>query len=542
MKLFRRLSAFTMVLALLLSMSLSVLAADYDAATVEDLFTAFGDTSGEDVNINVTADIDGEHYVVQAQEGINYSISSENGSTVGNVGFYGEGSVDVNTDVSGDLYAMEGAEVSVNGDVSGNVDAYNEGSVAVEGDVGGNVYAADGAEVTVGGNVADGVGAYFDSSVTVEGDVGGYISTQEGSSVTVGGDVADGVNAYLDSSVTVEGDVGGFVDAFDGGSVTVGGDVGDGVWVGSDSEVTVGGNVDGSVSAYGSANVTVDGDVSGTDGDPDSVDYSDPYGYSDGGMGVYADEEATVTVGGNVSGGDAYGSFAYGGTGVAASGNATVTVGGNVSGGNVTADPETETENWSMGGTAIQMSSTATVTVGGNASGGDTNGYDGVGGNGILVIYESGEEPGSVTVAGDVTSGAGEQEGSGIVLYNNSEAEAPEIVLGSCDTIEGYGFTEEELAQIKADIEANLTKNTVDTFLADVLWLVRNAQPGDEITVNAGFRQVITKTIIEAVRECEVTLIIKWRGGDDLVIDKTFTAEFEAEYIHLSEIAELLKK
>ena len=82
MKLFRRLSALTMVLALLLSLSISVFAADYDAANMDDMYTAFADGSGEDVNINLTSDVSGydpeigAYYGVSGQEGINYNIGS----------------------------------------------------------------------------------------------------------------------------------------------------------------------------------------------------------------------------------------------------------------------------------------------------------------------------------------------------------------------------------------------------------------------------------------------------------------------------------
>lgn len=492
MKLFRRFSALTMVLVLLLSLSISVWAVDYDAANIGDLDAAFSDTSGEDVNINLTADIDAGNVSYCLQEGITYNIGSETGNTVGNIGFGGEDStVVVDTEVNGDLFAYENADVTVTGNVNGFAQASGDSSLTVEGNVDGSVAANENADVTVGGNVTGYADAFGDSSVTVEGNVG------------------NGVYANGNSTLTVEG------------------------------------NVDNSVRATDDASVTVGGDVTGADGNPDDVDYSDPSGFSDGQPGIMADGNATVEVGGNVTGGDSYGTFGYAGSGMDVIGNATVTVDGNVTGGNVTADPSTVTDEYqSLGGTAIRMENTATVNVGGNVSGGSTNGSNGYAGNGVAIYASQEGEPGSVTVSGDVTTGSGEHDGSGIYLENDPEAdvEFPEISVGSADSIDGNGFTEEELEAIKSEIESSYTKvYTSEDFYTDVLCLIKNAKAGDEITVNFGYISSIPVSIIEAVRECDVTLVIQWAGGDNLVIDKGFTAELEGTVVELTKLADLLK-
>lgn len=144
-------------------------------------------------------------------------------------------------------------------------------------------------------------------------------------------------------------------------------------------------------------------------------------------------ENATVTVNGDVTGGDSMGTFGYGGDGVIAEDESTVTVNGNVTGGSVTADPTVQGEI-SLGGDAVCVESDATVTVNGNVTGGDTNGYGGIGGAGILLAAEEtmaepmaegpmAEEPmddsseapeatGSVTVDGTVSGGTGGENGT----------------------------------------------------------------------------------------------------------------------------------
>lgn len=81
-------------------------------------------------------------------------------------------------------------------------------------------------------------------------------------------------------------------------------------------------------------------------------------------------ENATVTVNGDVTGGDSMGTFGYGGDGVIAEDESTVTVNGNVTGGSVTADPTVQGEI-SLGGDAVCVESDATVTVNGNVTGGE---------------------------------------------------------------------------------------------------------------------------------------------------------------------------
>lgn len=612
MQTFRKLSAFIMVLALMLSMSISVFAANYDAATYEDLETAFADTSGEDVNINVTADIDANYYGLEGKEGITYNIGTENDSTLSNIGFVG-GTVVVDTDVEEYLFAYGDADVTVNGDVDGYVDVADEAQVAVEGDVqavgafmdatveiGGNVeesvYTTDNAAVSVegdatyvttngsstveiGGDVIDSVAAGDESSVTIAGDVP-YVNTNGDSTVEIGGNVTEHIGAtdqttviiegnveqfaYVDgeASVSIGGDV-GYIDAYSKSTVEIAGDVTEIAWAMEDATLTIGGNAaevsadgnatitvegdSGPVYAYTNANVSVAGDVNGTDGNPDNVDYEDPYSYSDGAAGVYASGDATVTVGGDVTGGDSYGTYGFAGTAISAMDNATITVGGDATGGSVTADPETEAADEfavSQAGMGIIAMSTATVSVGGDVAGGSTNGNQGYAGVGVQIVMDSIGEAGSITVGGTVTAGTGENEVADMYVMNVTEAEEPaipEIVVGSCENIEIYGLSEEAAETLKEKIEANFTISAYDPFWNLLMIQIRQAKAGDEITVDAGLRTTIPAAVIDAVREMDVKLIIKWAGGEDIVVDKTFTEEVTG-ILNLADLAAMIKK
>lgn len=529
MRRFRRLSALTMVLTLLLSLSISVWAADYDVETLEDLQEAFNDTSGEDVNINITGDIQADYAACNSQSGVTYTITSENGSHIGFIGFIGNGTVVVDTEVSGDLYSSGNVEMTVTGDINGHLGVTNNSIVTVEGNIDGGLYVNDCTSTSVSGDVEVELYVTDNAEVSVSGDASGYLYFDVFSNTTVGGNAEGDIRATVSAEVTVGGDVNG--------------------WVGSSgtSSVQVGGDVNGCADAMDQATINIAGDVNGADGHPDEVDFSDPAGYSDGSVGVYASGDSTVNVGGNVTGGDSYGTFGWGGTGVMAGECATVNVGGNITGGNTTADPETDSEDFTnRGGDAIDADYSATVTVGGSAAGGNTNGSNGYGGNGIWInCYNAEATPGSITVGGSVTGGDGENVGSGIWLdsFYDENSDVPDIAVGSCDSIDGYGFTEEKLEQIKADIEATYTKTyTSEDFFQDILWLIRHAEAGDELTFDFGYYTMMPYEIIEAVREYDVTLIIQWRGGEDLTIDKNFTSEFDEYYVMLADLAKLLKK
>jgi len=456
MKLFRRTSALVMAMVLVLSLSLTALAADFDNMT--DGFNY----DGEDTEVNINLKTDDEFGFYESKEGKTYNISSDNGSMLSYAGFGGSGSVEVNVDT-------------------------------------------------------------------------GYIGAEDSVTVTINGDVNDEVSAREQAEVTVNGDVNGIVNASE------------------------------------QSEVTVNGDVNGSDGNPDDVDYTNPYDYSDAGDAVVASGDATVTVTGDVTGGDAYGTYAYAGDGILAFENATVTVGGDVTGGSVTADPNTEASVDEYGilcnstaGVAVTVGGGATVSVGGNVTGGSTNGDQGVAGNGVAIGSDVlGTPAGTVSVAGAVTAGKAENgtDGIGIRIGTYEGEDQPSITVGSYDTAAGVVIdpeTGESREMTEEDFDSIITITSEeepgeivspgkvfydgwDSHYGYLMQLIRVAKEGDEITTNIGARHNIPAEIINAARDKGITLIIQWSGGEDLVITKDFTEELHG-YVLITDLADMLKK
>ncbi|MBQ1281323.1 MAG: hypothetical protein IIY16_03655, partial [Oscillospiraceae bacterium] len=257
--------------------------------------------------------------------------------------------------------------------------------------------------------------------------------------------------------------------------------------------VTVTGDVEGgsgynAIYAQGQSAVSVDGNVYGGSGIKDDVDFSNPQAYSDGGDGVVAADQATVTVTGNAAGGDAYGTYGYGGNGVEAYDEAKVFVGGDVKGGGVSADPGTSatvdgSTYSSVGGHGIEMESTAAVTVGGNVYGGSTNGDQGSGGSGVMMYMvmapteeEADEIAGELIVTGDVKEGKGaentEYPGAGIMfhIYGHEEGDVPveaSISVRSVSSINAYdentGEYDPEMAEKLAETITYTAKTEADS-------------------------------------------------------------------------------
>ena len=233
----------------------------------------------------------------------------------------------VEGDVSGEMQggvmspgavAVEGADLTVNGNVSDGL-VSDGATLTVNGNVTGNginTVVAKKGTVTVNGTVTatdlnrqTGVLASNGSKLTVgDTEVGGKESTgviaESGSKATAGnvkvsGEYMTGASACGDSTVHVKGDVtatGENSVGIDGetGTIKVGGDVSgiEAVVARGEADVTVGGYVSGTLSgivAVGNASVSVKGDAE-----------------TKVGPGVFAQENATVTVDGNVTGGTFY--------------------------------------------------------------------------------------------------------------------------------------------------------------------------------------------------------------------------------------------
>lgn len=519
MKKFRLITALVLVLLMTVGNPLTAVAASWDVTDSDGVFNAFATDTDAEVIINMQNDINMDTGLV-ANEGQNYVING-NGNTISDVILSGEGSVDINADVTGEenyaaLEVYGQTDVSVTGDVTGEYSGIyaGEGStVTVEGDVtaeDGAAISAYGSDVTVTGDVTgEYAGIYADegSTVTVEGNV----TSNEGSAIVTFAPSEETPEETPEEApeaavVTVDGNVtannGTAIHAMDG-TVEVTGDVSGftGISASGDAVVNVTGDVSGidaansemnligiAIEAYESAKITVDGNVSGGDGYLTEEEMQNPEGYSDGGTAIFAAGEAVVTVTGDVAGGDSMGTFSYGGTGINATEEATVTVEGNVTGGDAIADPavaakaeeviidaEGNTESYypwvSKGGNAVVANYGATVTVGGNVTGGSTNGDHGNGGHGIeLQNHTMGEEEwlatGSVTVKGTVSGGAGSANGKGgaAVYYS---------------TMYGY-LPGEDLEEILNTPAKDLTDNQINILSQALNKLMMNGDLTDE--------------------------------------------------------------
>ena len=448
--------ALLVALVLLVLMPTTAFAATHENVdTWEKLQAAFADTDA-DVTIILTGNITalGD---LEAKLGQTFVINGQ-AYTLKDVSLYGAGSVEINAALSNEnnddaLIAYEKVHVTVNGDVTSSDDGistYGESSVTVNGDITvgeDGVEARDGSNVEVNGNItgeSDGVRAFDESTVTVTGDVTGKedqgIEAEGTADVTVSGNVfggSDGIDAEGQANVSVSGNV-----SSDETGITST----------NESTVKVDGNVTGGVVASNDSKVHVTGDVAGASGNPDEVDMAHPTDYSDGETGVTAKNNAQVTVDGNVTGGDAFGTYGYAGDGVEARDQSNVTVGGNVSGGNVTADPSVDAYEYddgeydnSIAGNGVVMDATANVTVGGDVTGGATNGDHGQAGEGVVILslnknHVSGDEqdpdnmqeeakPGKLVVYGTVSGGnalaENGQDGSGIYWSFSEDNDGP---------------------------------------------------------------------------------------------------------------------
>lgn len=304
MRKFKRIFSFVIVLTLLMSLSTGAFAASYTASSYEELETAFADTSGEDVDINLTASIYFEDYLT-AKNGIKYTIGTDNDSDLRGAMFNGSGEVEVNTDITlGQLVTEGDVTVTVNGDIStvytqGGVSAADNSTVIVNGDIDSNkngVKAEDNSTVTVNGNITGGIGVYAidNSTVTVNGDV------------TARNNDPDNHVDMTDPAYYKDGDTG--VYAAGNSTVSVTGNVAGGTAYGNRGE---GGNA---IEAKDAANVSVGGNAAGGDAFTGKLNVN--FAHSEGGNGVCMDSGAAVTVGGNVSGGSSDGLNGEGGKGV----------------------------------------------------------------------------------------------------------------------------------------------------------------------------------------------------------------------------------
>ena len=401
MKLFRRLSALVMALVLVLSLSIGVLAADFD-----NMYDGFNyDGEDTEVNINLSTDDGGRTY--ETKEGKTYTINSDNGSEMFWSNFIGSGEVVVNVD-SNDIRVWDSVTATINGNIDEHLSASGE------------------SEVTVTGDVAA-ISAYEQATITITGNAGGAYASDQ-------------------AEITINGNAGGL--AADGqGQITANGD-------------------SGGIYAEAQAEIIVNGNATGTSGESD-IDLDDSWDYSYGDDGIWACGDSTVTVTGNVTGGDGYGTMGDGGDGINAYDNAKITVGGDVTGGNVIANPNTEKANSSYAGNGVYLSGSASVSIGGNITGGNTNAAGGYAGNGALVNSHSSKEPVCVlTVGGTATAGKAENgiDGIGIDIELLDDTNLPSVTVYDYDTADGLIYTYDDNGEFRENVR-NLTQEELDEII-----------------------------------------------------------------------------
>lgn len=230
------------------------------------------------------------------------------------------------------------------------------------------------------------------------------------------------------------------------------------------------------------------------------------------------------------------GNIDAGSNGIYAKHNSVVTVDGNVSGGDGD-QGEVDFENpsdYSDGGKGISASSKATVTVTGDAV--------------------NAQDASKVTVGGQVKSGTGGEDGvspTDLSVYDYEDGKLPAITMGACGSVGGYNdnpsgeLTQDQLDAILAQIKiTGLGKPEGVLVQYDLFWIqvvgqIRDAEPGSELTVDAGNRTSIPVYVLNAAAQRDITLIIKWNGGADIVVKNA--VEVTGKTILLSELAKLVK-
>ncbi|MBE5761800.1 MAG: hypothetical protein E7334_07375 [Clostridiales bacterium] len=80
----------------------------------------------------------------------------------------------------------------------------------------------------------------------------------------------------------------------------------------------------------------------------------------------------------------------------------------------------------------------------------------------------------------------------------------------------------------------------VDTFWKNVEAIIRIAEKGDEIIVDADFRSIMPTYILDLVRRHEVTLVIKWKGGEAIVISPDHGIDYMFDSICFETLIALL--
>ncbi len=342
-------------------------------------------------------------------------------------------------------------------------------------------------------------------------------------------------------------------------SVTINGDIaadGWGVFAAQGNlsrTLTVNGDVIGRGGVYVDLyTVIINGNVTGRDGDPDKVDFTDPNSYSNGSTGLACYGGYKVFVSGNVTGGKGYGACSSGGSGIYSCNDGWITVGGNIIGGDVIAGSATARPGReSQGGTGLHMYNVPAVTVKGNVVGGSTDGVNGHGGDGVYIFFV-GLVPsslrGTLNVNGSSTGGRGAKNGAGLMFYLAGSTGIrsdiiPNMYLGKCSSVEAdHELTEETWQRLLAKLRIGYAdEEAEDLFWFNVYTDICRAGQGDTVTAAAAHRMTVPVYVLRAAYEHGVTLVIEWNGGDDITV-RDYDCGEDSGALALADLAELVKK
>lgn len=94
------------------------------------------------------------------------------------------------------------------------------------------------------------------------------------------------------------------------------------------------------------------------------------------------------------------------------------------------------------------------------------------------------------------------------------------------------------LSEPKAASDSSRPKT--DDFWYGVAARIRSSQPGETVTAKAAHRTVMPAFVMDAIRECGVTLVIQWNGGDDITIEKAYDGDKLYKVFPLKDLAALL--
>lgn len=184
-----------------------------------------------------------------------------------------------------------------------------------------------------------------------------------------------------------------------------------------------------------------------------------------------------------------------------------------------------------------------TITITGNSTLTLVDGKNKVLGDEVLIGGAVTGENASVTMDDTVTlhcwAGTRDTNSGTVDRYTNgTKTEATPEMLSSI--INGGKLT---IIETPKEIAAKpYMPGAYEIFWQNVKTQILKAQKDDEITLDARSYSSMPTYILDAVKEAEVTLIIQWNGGEDLVIEPDHDIDFDGKNILFTTLKKLLEE